>query len=87
MLEFKVIEFNKDSKRIVVSHARTHEEEKRAHEKAEKVAKAEGGSTTEKSLFGIRLIAHKDFSYRRNDNSGSFFFYVKLHLIFEKALL
>ena len=39
-LEFKVIEFNKDSKRIIVSHSRTFEDEKpEAKEASEKKAK------------------------------------------------
>ena len=54
VLEFKVIEFNKDSKRIVVSHARTHEEEKRAHEKAEKVAKADEREETKKAVKKVK---------------------------------
>jgi len=54
VLDFKVIEFNKDSKRIVVSHARTHEEEKRAHEKAEKVAKADEKEETKKAVKKVK---------------------------------
>jgi len=54
VLEFKVIEFNKDSKRIVVSHARTHEEEKRAHEKAEKTAKADEKEETKKAVKKVK---------------------------------
>jgi small subunit ribosomal protein S1 len=37
-LEFKVIEFNKDSKRIIVSHSRIFEDEQRAEAKKEKEA-------------------------------------------------
>ncbi len=37
-LEFKVIEFNKDSKRIILSHSRTFEDAQRAAERAEKKA-------------------------------------------------
>jgi len=54
VLDFKVIEFNKDSKRIVVSHARTHEEEKRAHEKAEKAVKAEEKEETKKAVKKVK---------------------------------
>ena len=54
VLEFKVIEFNKDSKRIVVSHARTHEEEKRAHEKSERVAKADEKEETKKAVKKVK---------------------------------
>ena len=59
LLDFKVIEFNKDSKRIVVSHARTHEEEKRAHEKAEKVAKPEKAAKAEKTSAEKKAPAKK----------------------------
>jgi small subunit ribosomal protein S1 len=54
VLDFKVIEFNKDSKRIVVSHARTHEEEKRAHEKSERVAKADEKEETKKAVKKVK---------------------------------
>jgi len=37
-LPFKVIEFNKDSKRIILSHSRTFEDEKRKEERARKTA-------------------------------------------------
>ncbi|MFB6340600.1 30S ribosomal protein S1 [Saccharicrinis sp. FJH2] len=39
-LEFKVIEFNKDSKRIIVSHSRVFEDEKRAEDKAKRKSQA-----------------------------------------------
>ena len=38
-LNFKVIEFNKDAKRIIVSHSRTFEDEARAEKAAERKAK------------------------------------------------
>ncbi len=38
-LEFKVIEFNKDSKRIILSHSRIFEDEARAEKAAERKAK------------------------------------------------
>jgi small subunit ribosomal protein S1 len=41
VLNFKVIEFNRDAKRILVSHLRTWEERKEAPAKAKKAAKAE----------------------------------------------
>ncbi len=50
-LDFKVIEFNKDSKRIIVSHSRTFEDEKpeakeaAAERKAKKSAKKEKEDT------------------------------------------
>jgi hypothetical protein len=37
-LPFKVIEFNKDAKRIIVSHSRIFEDAAKAEEKAEKKA-------------------------------------------------
>ncbi len=40
-MSFKVIEFNRDAKRILVSHLRTWEERKEAPAKAKKAAKAE----------------------------------------------
>ncbi len=39
-LEFKVIEFNKESKRIIVSHSRVFEDERRAEDSAKKKAAA-----------------------------------------------
>ncbi len=42
-LEFKVIEFNKSAKRIIVSHSRVYEDEKKAEDSAKK--KSEGRST------------------------------------------
>jgi small subunit ribosomal protein S1 len=42
-LEFKVIEFNKSAKRIIVSHSRVYEDEKRSEESSRK--KAEGKAT------------------------------------------
>jgi small subunit ribosomal protein S1 len=39
-LEFKVIEFNKEAKRIILSHSRIFEDAAKAEEKAEKKAAA-----------------------------------------------
>ena len=39
-LEFKVIEFNKDSKRIILSHSRTFEDPKREEKAAQKKTRA-----------------------------------------------
>ncbi len=36
--DFKVIEFNKEGKKIIVSHSRVHEDEKRSEDKAKKTA-------------------------------------------------
>ena len=49
-LDFKVIEFNKDSKKIIVSHARTHEEVKEAEKAAEKSAKKAEREETKKAV-------------------------------------
>ena len=58
-LDFKVIEFNKDSKRIIVSHSRIAEDANRAERKAErqqraprKEAPAEGTPAIEKTTLG-----------------------------------
>lgn len=61
-LEFKVIEFNKDSKRIIVSHSRTFEDEKpEARETSEKKSRksskkndeiAQSSSNVEKTTLG-----------------------------------
>ena len=59
VLDFKVLEFSKDSKRILVSHARTHEEEKRAHEKTAKVAKAEEHDETQKAVKKVKDTQEK----------------------------
>jgi len=47
-LSFKVIEFNKDSKRIILSHSRVFEDEQRAEAKKEKEAAAVTTIQTEK---------------------------------------
>jgi small subunit ribosomal protein S1 len=43
-LEFKVIEFNKDAKRIILSHSRIHEDVVKAEERAEKKATRKAAS-------------------------------------------
>ncbi len=40
-LDFKVIEFNKDSRRIILSHSRIHEDDTKAERKAERKARAQ----------------------------------------------
>ncbi|MBP3535010.1 MAG: S1 RNA-binding domain-containing protein, partial [Muribaculaceae bacterium] len=40
-LDFKVIEFNKDSRRIILSHSRIHEDDSKAERKAERKARAQ----------------------------------------------
>ena len=47
-LQFKVIEFNKDAKRIILSHSRIHEEAKRAEKSAE------GGDETKKTAKRVK---------------------------------
>ncbi len=53
-IQFKVIEFNKDAKRIIVSHSRIHEEAKRA-QKAESTAV----SSTEEAPTAVKKPAKK----------------------------
>ena len=45
-LEFKVIEFNKDAKRIILSHSRIFEDASKAEERAEKKAQRKAQQTT-----------------------------------------
>jgi small subunit ribosomal protein S1 len=49
-LNFKVIEFNKDSKRIILSHSRIFEDEQRAEAKKEKESNAASTPATEKKV-------------------------------------
>ena len=46
-LNFKVIEFNKDSKRIILSHSRIFEDEARAEKQAERKAKRQSARKAE----------------------------------------
>ncbi len=55
-LEFKVIEFNKSSKRIILSHSRVHEDSKKSEELADKKSKA---STTEKAVKKLKANLEK----------------------------
>jgi small subunit ribosomal protein S1 len=50
VMDFKVIEFSKESKRIVVSHARLHEEVKEEARKVEKSNKAAESDDTKKAV-------------------------------------
>ena len=50
VMDFKVIEFSKDAKRIVVSHARLHEEVKEEARKVEKATKRQMLKKTKKRL-------------------------------------
>ena len=47
-LEFKVIEFNKDAKRIILSHSRIFEDAAKSEEKVEKKASAKKSNKEEK---------------------------------------
>ncbi len=54
-LEFKVIEFNKDAKRIILSHSRIHEDVKRAEK-----AQAEGGEAPAAKKAGKKAGKKED---------------------------
>ncbi|MCX6308841.1 MAG: 30S ribosomal protein S1, partial [Bacteroidia bacterium] len=57
-LEFKVIEFNKDAKRIILSHSRIHEDEAKTEARAAK--KASGTKkTTKKDEAEEQPVAQK----------------------------
>ena len=47
-IAFKVIEFNKDAKRIILSHSRIHEDESKGEAKAAAPKKAAGAKKTTK---------------------------------------
>lgn len=53
-LEFKIIEFNKENKKIVASHARIHEEVKEAEKNAEKAEKKEKAAAEKKAVKNIK---------------------------------
>jgi len=55
-LEFKVIEFNKTSKRIILSHSRIHEDSKKSEDKTDKKSKP---STTEKAVKKLKANLEK----------------------------
>jgi small subunit ribosomal protein S1 len=50
-MEFKVIEFNKASKRIILSHSRIFEDAKKGEEVTEKKSK---GTTTQKAVKKLK---------------------------------
>ena len=54
VLEFKVIEFSKDAKRIVVSHARLHEEVKEEARKVEKAVKKADYEDAKKAVKKVK---------------------------------
>ena len=49
-LEFKVIEFNKEAKRIILSHSRIFEDAAKAEEKAEKKASKKAAKKEEPAI-------------------------------------
>ncbi|MDX9853001.1 MAG: 30S ribosomal protein S1 [Tenuifilaceae bacterium] len=58
-LEFKVIEFNKAAKRIILSHSRIFEDVKKTEEKADKKAKATATSNTQKAVKKLKANLEK----------------------------
>ncbi|MFL5752941.1 MAG: 30S ribosomal protein S1 [Bacteroidia bacterium] len=58
-LDFKVIEFSKDSKKIIVSHARTHEEVKEHERNAEKKAKESEREDAKKAVKKVKDSVEK----------------------------
>lgn len=59
VLDFKVIEFSKDAKRIVVSHARLHEEVKDEARKADKAAKKAEHEDAKKAVKKVKDSVEK----------------------------
>ncbi len=53
-LDFKVIEFNKDSKRIILSHSRIHEDKAKGEERAERRAKRAQAPRKQQANAGIQ---------------------------------
>jgi small subunit ribosomal protein S1 len=53
-LQFKVIEFNKGAKRIILSHSRIFEDEKKGEDQAVKKEKAKDAETTKKSVKKLK---------------------------------
>ena len=58
-LEFKVIEFNKAAKRIILSHSRIFEDVKKTEDKADKKAKATATSNTQKAVKKLKANLEK----------------------------
>lgn len=54
VMDFKVIEFSKEAKRIVVSHARLHEEVKEEARKADKAAKTAEADEAKKAVKKVK---------------------------------
>lgn len=53
-MQFKVIEFNKGAKRIILSHSRIFEDEKKVEDQAAKKVQAKAASTAKKSVKKIK---------------------------------
>src|SRR5690554_170035 len=58
-LDFKVIEFNKDAKKIVVSHLRTFEEGEDKPTTTKKTTKSTGGGGSSKAISDINKSSEK----------------------------
>lgn len=59
VLDFKVLEFSKDSKRILVSHARTHEQARFDERNAEKSSRAAEQDETKKAVKKMKETQEK----------------------------
>lgn len=59
VMDFKVIEFSKEAKRIVVSHARLHEEVRDEARKADKAAKKTESDDTKKAVKKVKDSVEK----------------------------
>ncbi len=83
-LNFKVIEFNKDSKRIILSHSRIFEDEARAEKQAERKAKRQappqGRRSSSRSYNSAR--AYNSWRYRCSRSSQrEAFEVIRIHFI------
>jgi small subunit ribosomal protein S1 len=58
-LDFKVIEFNKGAKRIIVSHSRTFEDAKKSEDKGEKKAKPAANSAQKAAVKKVKTNIEK----------------------------
>lgn len=58
-LDFKVLEFSKDSKKIIVSHSKIHEDVKNAEKSAETSAKKEEAKETKKVVKKLKDTSEK----------------------------
>lgn len=58
-LDFKVLEFNKDQKKIIVSHTKIHQEVEEAKEKEAAKAKKEDAESTKKAIKKVKAKVEK----------------------------